>query len=256
MDSNVCAFTRFRLNLRKFNAGPAILKIAGLFFGENIHGLGSDLMIETKIKVCGITTPKDAILCARMGVDYLGLVFEESPRKISLEVAREIRTVVPYLSLVGVFADANQDYVTGTARTCGLNMVQLNGEESPEYCRLLLTRTMLPIVKTLRPADGSAGHTPADYETTSFFLLDLERKNFQSPHGGLTEKLWEKASLVRKKGYRIFLGGNLNPSNVRQAVEMSQPFCVDVCHGVEHASGVMDVNALRWFMAEAKGCFV
>jgi phosphoribosylanthranilate isomerase len=213
-------------------------------------------MIETKIKVCGITTQKDAILCARMGVDYLGLVFEEGPRKISIDTAKEIRTAVPYLNLIGVFKDADPDYVTGTARTCGLNMVQLNGEESPDYCRRLLTRTMLPIVKTLRPVEDSTVNTPADYETTSFFRLDLEDENHQASYNGLTEILWEKAALVRNKGYRIFLGGELTTVNVRQAVEKTLPFCVDVRHGVEHAPGVMDFNALRWFMAEAKGCFV
>lgn len=213
-------------------------------------------MIETKIKVCGITTAKDAIICSRMGVDYLGLVFEDGERKITLEAAKEIRAAVPYLSLVGVFADADPDYVAGTARSCGINMIQLNGDESPDYCKSILTRTMLPIVKTLRPAEDSAGPTPADFQTTSFFLLDLQRRSFAYQRRGLAEILWEKASLVRRKGYRIFLGGGLNPSNVSQAVEKARPFCVDVCHGVEHAPGIMDFNALRWFMAEAKGCFI
>jgi phosphoribosylanthranilate isomerase len=256
MDSGVCAFTRFRLTRKNVDARPAIHEVAGLFFGKNNHGLGSIRMIETRIKVCGITSPKDAILCARLGVDYLGLVFEESPRTISLETAKEIRTALPYQNLVGVFADANPDYVTTTARACGLNMVQLNGDESPDYCKRILTRTMLPIVKTLRPAEVSSVRAPGEYETTSFFLLDHLRENRTSRHRELTKELWEKASLVRQKGYRIFLAGELNPSNVKQAVEKTIPFCVDVCHGIEQAPGVPNFNTLRWFMAEAKGCFV
>lgn len=213
-------------------------------------------MIETNIKVCGITTPKDAIICARLGVDYVGLVFEEGPRKISLDTAREIRRAAPSLNLVGVFADEDPDQVTRTARACGLNLVQLNGNETPEYCSRVLTRTMLPIVKTLRPVPDSAHASPADFATASFFLLDEQTKSKPASGGNLSEILWEKASLVRKKGYRIFLAGRLNPSNVRRAVEKTKPFCVDVCHGVEHAPGVVDFNALRWFMAEAKSCFV
>ena len=213
-------------------------------------------MIETKIKVCGITTPMDAIICARLGVDYVGLVFEESPRKVSLEMAKEIRHAAPDLNLVGVFADEDMDFVTRTARACDLNMIQLNGDETPEYCSRILTRTMLPIVKTLWPADDSALPSPADFDTASFFLLDERKKSYPMTGKDLTEELWEKASLVRRKGYRIFLAGELNPSNVKQAVEKTQPFCVDVCHGIEHASGIVNVNALRWFMAEVKGCFV
>ena len=209
-------------------------------------------MNDIRIKVCGLTSPEDAITCNALGVDYLGIVFEEGPHQITPERAKEIRKAVPKSNVVGVFADADLDSVTEIAKFCGLSMIQLNGNELPGYCESLLARTLLPIIKTFYQYSGSSTEVLMAYETSSFFLFDLDRPSIKAPGNGLIQKLWTEASYARRTGYRIFLAGGLDPSNVRKAVEVSSPYCVDVCHGIEKAPGVKDFVALKQFIKETK----
>ncbi len=209
-------------------------------------------MNDIKIKVCGLTSPEDAITCNALGVDYLGVVFERGLYQITPERAKEIRKAVPKSNFVGVFADADLDSVAEIAKFCGLSMIQLNGNEFPDYCERLLARTLLPIIKTFHQQMGSSIEVLMAYETSSFFLFDLERPSIETRGNGSIQKLWTEASHARRTGYRIFLAGGLDPSNVRKAVEVSSPYCVDVCHGVEKEPGVKDFVALEKFIKETK----
>ncbi|NIM18662.1 MAG: N-(5'-phosphoribosyl)anthranilate isomerase [Candidatus Latescibacteria bacterium] len=212
-------------------------------------------MIDTKIKICGLTTPEDAVACNALGTDYLGIVFEDSPRRVTLESAKKIRAAVPRANLVGVFADADQDSIVEAARACKLSMIQLNGHESPEYCEGLLSKTLLPIVKTFRQHETWDPARLALYQTISYFLFDLDRPSADPAQKDASRGFWAKAAKARKMGYRIILAGGLDPSNVRGAVEATRPYCVDVCHGVEKAPGLKDFEAVKQFVAEARGCF-
>jgi phosphoribosylanthranilate isomerase len=205
-------------------------------------------MGKTRVKICGITTGQDAAACQALGVDYLGVIFAESPRRVTPEQALEIRRVVPGASLVGVFADADLGSVEEAARLSGLNAIQLHGRETPAYCRELLCRMGLPIIKALRLEDVAAPGTLASYDIASFFLFDLDKRN--SKKNGGTASLWAEAARVGRESRRVFLAGGLRPSNVREAVEQTAAFCVDVCRGVEREPGVKDPDAVLRLMAE------
>lgn len=213
----------------------------------------------TKIKICGITTPDDALLATSLGADYLGMIFAESPRRIDNNRGREIRTSVPDAKLVGVFMDQELDAVVESAAVCALDYLQLHGAESPEYCNEAQARTGVPIIKTFK-ARYAEGRSPlpgsehlGEYHTTSYFLFDLDKRALA--HKDLAQmmrSLWEAASRKRRKGFRIFLAGALNQKNVREAIEKTSAFGVDVCRGVEHSPGVKDADLVKGFIGEVK----
>ncbi len=207
-------------------------------------------MGDVKIKICGITSPSDAVACEELGVDYLGVIFADSGRRVSAARAREIRDAARRTRLVGVFADADLDAASDAARISDLDMIQLHGDESAEYCETLSARTSLPIVKTFRQGEVLGLADLAAHKTVRFFLLDLDKG--EPSRGGGKEKLWAEAAWAGERGYRVFLAGGLDPTNVRAAVELTAPYCVDVCRGVEEAPGVKDIEAVRRFITEVR----
>jgi phosphoribosylanthranilate isomerase len=88
-----------------------------------------------KIKICGLTNMEDAKICVSLGVDFIGFVFAESPRRITKEDAKGIISGLPSaVKKVGVFVNEAGDAVEDVARHCGLDVLQFHGDESPDYC--------------------------------------------------------------------------------------------------------------------------
>lgn len=212
-------------------------------------------MLGTRIKVCGITSPADAKLCMTHGADYLGLIFAESPRRVTVEAARPIRDAVLNAILVGVFADMPVDEVARIARACGLDMIQLHGNESPLYCNALHGQLSLPVIKAVSASQIGSGNDLKQYKRTSYFLFDLDKGAAAQRHNGprdVREDLWRRAAAMRRRGYRIFLAGGLDVTNVREAVANVEPYGIDVARGVEKSPGVKDPQTLRRFIKAVK----
>ena len=124
-----------------------------------------------KAKVCGITTPEDALTAANSGADAVGLVFAESPRKLSVEQAREVATTLPDGVLkVGVFVDEEPEEVLRIAREVGLDYAQLHGDESPETVTFLRGEGV-KVIKALRVRGAGSLAAMDEYEA-DLFLLD------------------------------------------------------------------------------------
>jgi phosphoribosylanthranilate isomerase len=191
---------------------------------------------RTRVKICGITNPDDAAFAAAHGADYIGVIFAESPRRVTAARAREIRDTVP-----------------DTAEACGLDFIQLHGHESPDYCDELHQRSGVPIIKTFRAGEIPDAETLGHYHTTSYFLFDLD-KGVDDPDelARLTERLWQSASKRRREGFRVLIAGALTAGNVRAAVDTTRAFCVDVCRGVEKSPGVKDHDAIVRFVSEVR----
>lgn len=210
-------------------------------------------MSVTRVKICGITNPEDARFAVSKGADYLGLIFAESPRQVDIARAVEIREAVPDATIVGVFLDAPLGDVVETAHVTGLNMIQLHGGESPEYCAEVQSRTSTPIIKAFTASNLPDTELLALYETTSFFLFDLRKSDLEDESlEQFHDDMWAEAAHRRSQGFRMFLGGALDESNVRKAIERTNAFCVDACRGVESSPGVKDHAAIEKFIAEAK----
>jgi len=212
-------------------------------------------MSRPRVKICGITTPDDARTAVSAGADYLGVIFAESPRQVDLARAQEIRAAVPGATLVGVFRDQPVDDVVRLVAESGVNLVQLHGRESPSYCDDVRSRTGKPVIKAFRSKRIPGTSELAAYRTTSYFLFDI------APSVAVTdaantdaspEEIWDEVSKARHKGFRVFLAGALDASNVRRAIFHSHAFAVDVCRGVERSPGVKDPDSITRFIAEAR----
>jgi len=209
--------------------------------------------METKIKICGTTSVHDARLALSMGADYVGLIFAESPRRINIATATEIRAALPTAMLVGVFHDNTADGVVETVRKCNLDMVQLHGSETPEYCEDIHARANVPIIKAFKEDDFPDTHRLGEYETTSFFLFDLKKNQVEdSSLRSRLDEMWDGVSRTRRQGFRVFLAGALCADNVRHAIAHTSPYGIDVCRGVERKPGVKDPAKLESFILEAR----
>jgi phosphoribosylanthranilate isomerase len=208
-------------------------------------------MGETRIKICGITLPEDARLCAALGVDYLGVIFAEGPRRVTPERAREIRQAAPRVPLVGVFVNAAGAEIARVAHRVGLDLVQLHGEEDPAACAALRARVALPVVKAIRPGESDDPEALDAFSMVEVFLFDLPKSD-PLPAGG-RDGLWRDAARAVAAGHRVLLAGGLDPGNVCEAVTRTGAFGVDVSRGVERAPGVKDPEAVRRLIAEVRG---
>ena len=86
------------------------------------------------VKICGLTDPHEAKRCVELGADAIGLVFyEKSPRHLSMDQAKKITALLPPTVItIGVFVNADHDYIMERVVACSLKAVQLHGQESPE----------------------------------------------------------------------------------------------------------------------------
>jgi len=203
--------------------------------------------MSTIVKICGITSPADALIAAEAGADALGLMFyEPSPRNVSLKTAAAIaRELPPFLTKVGVFVNAPEELVLRAIAECGLNIVQFHGDETPDYCQ----KFPVMVLKAFRIKDADSLKQLPEYQTDAW-LLDAYTADKQ---GGTGEKFnWDLAIEAQKLGKPIFLAGGLTPENVADAVRKVQPYAVDVSSGVEAAPGKKDPAKVRAFIQAAK----
>jgi phosphoribosylanthranilate isomerase len=201
-----------------------------------------------RVKICGITNLKDALLAADLGTHALGFNFyPKSPRSIEPEAARDIiKSLPPLVVSVGVFVDEEAEAVREVAATVGLDWIQLHGQESPEYCRAMARR----VIKAFRIQDQSSLAILPDYrDAVQAFLLDTYRPG--TP-GGTGETFdWELARQAKDYG-PVILAGGLTAANVGQAITSAQPAAVDVASGVEAAPGRKDPEKVKKFIEIVK----
>lgn len=197
-----------------------------------------------RVKVCGITRVEDALLAAELGAFAVGFVFwPGSPRFIDPDRARAIAAALPPdVAAVGVFVDQPADYVTTVAGLVPLGAVQLHGSESFDDYRQVRC-PMIRAIGLTDPFDDAAIDRLAPDVTLLLDAHDPIRK------GGTGRTIdWTAAAVIAKRR-RTILSGGLTPANVRQAVDLVQPYAVDVSSGIEAAPGVKDAVKLRGFFA-------
>ena len=202
-----------------------------------------------KVKVCGITNPEDARVAADAGADAIGLVFAESPRKVSVERAREIAAALPQDVLkVGVFVDEKPEEVLRISREVGLDYAQLHGDEGSEAVATI-RGAGLPVMKALRVRNAQTLAAVERYEA-DLFLLDAWSARARGGTGVRFD--WELAkSLIGRDN--IVVSGGLDPENVREAIEYFEPYGVDASSSLEERPGKKSAERLRTFVGAARG---
>jgi len=188
-------------------------------------------MLIVKVKICGLTNYDDAAAAVEMGADIIGFNFyEESPRFITPEKAAEIIDRLPaFIDTAGVFVDASLDRIHKTINTCRLNWVQLHGNETPQFCNLLLSIDV-KTMKAIRIKDFSDIKRAEEYFTDAILLDAYDPLKY-----GGTGLIFDW-NIIGHIGKRVFLAGGINPDNVVAAVELGV-YGIDVCSGIEEKPG-------------------
>lgn len=202
-------------------------------------------MAKVKVKICGITNWADAKQAVDAGADFLGFNFyAKSPRHIRPTRARQIvRRLPKRVAAVGVFVNEDEEKMRDTARTVGLSILQLHGDEMPsEVARL---RRSIPVIKAVRAGKSFRPAQLARFRRASAILLDGFDKRLRGGTGKTFD--WNVARRAKPYG-RIFLAGGLTPENIREAIRTAQPYAVDVCSGVEARPGKKDPKRVRALM--------
>lgn len=205
-----------------------------------------------KVKICGITNYKDAQAACRFGADALGFVFAESPRRITPEKAKDIiKKIPPNVVTVGVFVDENKEKVLKIARDCGLDCLQLHGNESPGYCKEL--KKCYRIIKAVRVHGKENLKRIKGYDVDAF-LLD---SYVTGKNGGTGTKFdWDMAveakKIVRCIDAAVILAGGLDPLNVEDAIRKVKPYAVDASSGLESSPGRKDHGLVKKFIEKVR----
>lgn len=200
-----------------------------------------------RVKICGITNLEDALSAVEAGADALGFVFyAASPRHIFPEQAtRIISQLPPFVQTVGLFVNEELNTVNEVADLCRLDLVQLHGDESADYCQQISRR----VLKAFRVRSLTCLDPIKDYRVAGY-LLDTFSPSFYGGTG--TSFNWEIATEAVKRHQRIILAGGLTPDNVAEAIRQVGPYGVDVSSGVEAAPGKKDRDKVREFIRNAK----
>jgi len=200
----------------------------------------------TKIKVCGITNENDALQAVKLGVDALGFVFAESPRKVSSKKVKEIVSLLPpFVSTVGVFVNEDEEKVKEIAQACSLTILQFHGEESPSYCHQFEQK----VIKSFQVKDEEILNKIFQYKVDAY-LLDTYSVDKRGGTGKTFN--WKIAKKVKELEVLVILSGGLNPENVAQAIIEVKPYAVDVSSGVEKERGRKDYQKLKDFVRRVK----
>ena len=203
------------------------------------------------IKICGITSLKDAKLAANYGATAIGMIFYQgSPRFVDpAEVEQWIDSIPSSVKKVGVFVNEQSETINKITRQLRLDFIQLHGDESPEFCNEM-TR---PVIKGFRVGDDFDADIINDYDVRAF-LFDTYQKG--KPGGTGNHFNWDLIVQL-KTDTPIILSGGLKPENVLNGVEAVNPAAVDVNSGVESESGVKDedkINELFSILEHSNSC--
>lgn len=204
-----------------------------------------------RVKICGITNIDDALAACSFGADALGFVFAESPRRIEEKAASFIAGCLPpFVQTVGVFVNEAPAEVEQIVSSCRLNAVQFHGRETPECCDFF-RRAGIKVLKTFR-VSGAEDLAPLEpYKgAVSAFLLDTFCPGLAGGTGKTFD--WTVAARAAGFGLPIILAGGLRPENVREAIQIAQPYALDVSSGIEASPGKKDHARMRLFIENAK----
>ena len=200
------------------------------------------------IKVCGITSVADAFFAAQHGATALGFVFYQgSPRCIRVDQAAMISAVVPKDILrVGLFVNEAREQVENTARAARLDVVQLHGHESAEYCNAL---EGLRVWKAFHVGEY---FRPAMLEEYSCEAYLLDAAATDGTFGGTGRTFpWPVARDAKSHG-KIIVAGGLDGDNVAEAIRQVNPWGVDASSKLERKPGVKDSEKVRSYLEAAK----
>ena len=204
-----------------------------------------------QIKICGLTRIDDAVNCANLGASAIGFVFySKSPRNIGEIKAKEIISHLPAnIKTVGVFVNESFSSIMHKADFCGLNAVQLHGQESPDLANQIADEGLM-VIKALF-TENSPSLSQAHLYNASAFLVECGRGIL--PGGNAMQWNWSQASDFGDQ-FPFIIAGGLAPDNVANVINESRPDAVDVSSAVESRPGIKDIEKVKSFIKSVHLC--
>ena len=214
----------------------------------------------TWLKICGTTNLRDAQSSVAAGADALGFIFAPSPRRVEIGSATSIiDTLRGQAEVIGVFVNETPERIAEVVQQAGLTGVQLHGDEPAgalaDFRSILGKRKLIKVLHAqdvLQNPRKLNGYLSAR-ESIDAILLDSGRPE---KRGGTGEVFsWSGAVPIAKEisaTMPLILAGGLNAENVREAIELFEPWGVDVVSGVESQPGKKDEGKLKEFVAAVR----
>jgi len=201
-----------------------------------------------RIKICGITRMTDAEKAVELGADALGFIFAESPRQITPQKARDItRRISPFVKTVGIFVNEQPAKIRKIMDFCGLDLLQLHGNESVSACSELAPR----VIKAFRVQGEESLLHIADFKNhVRAILLDAYQEGLNGGTGKTFD--WRLALKAKKTSIPLVLSGGLGFDNIEEALERVNPFAIDISSGIEKRPGIKDHGRMRILMDKIK----
>jgi len=214
--------------------------------------------MRVRAKICGITRPEWACAAADAGADAIGLVFAESPRRVTAKQAAEIvRALPPWVTPVGVFVDETAETIRQVAAAVGLGAVQLHGDEPPEILGELAPLKTIKVFRIGSDADLAAARAWRDAAARlgvgpDAYMADARVAG--GPKGGTGRPAdWASAARLADEGFRpLILAGGLAPENVAEAIRAVRPWGVDGSSALESEPGCKDMDRVRAFIRKVQ----
>lgn len=201
--------------------------------------------MRTRVKICGITRAEDAQTAARLGADAIGMVFYgPSPRNVSTGQAQAlVQSLPPFVSRVGLFVDAEPQFVEEVLKSVPLDLLQFHGSESADDC----SQYNKPYIKAIRmESDLSVAERMSEFSSASAILLDT----FSTSVAGGSGETFDWSLVPQDRTLPVILAGGLNAANVSEAIKVVHPYAVDVSSGVEKSKGIKDADKVSAFIDE------
>jgi phosphoribosylanthranilate isomerase len=201
-----------------------------------------------KLKVCGITQLQQLKELDDLGVDFVGLIFySQSLRCVTNKLkAEDVKSLSVSIKKVGVFVNADQKHIIDTVDNFGLDIVQLHGDETPEFCNHISSLvTVIKAFRITRANEQNIDWMIKPYEEfCDYYLFDTNRKN---AYGGTGEKFdWEllKENKINKP---FFLSGGIGSDDIEKVIAFTHPFfyALDINSKVEIEPGVKDFEKIK-----------
>lgn len=223
-------------------------------------------MMTTALKICGLQSVEVLKSMINLPVDYIGFVFAKSRRQVSPQQAAGLLQVLQEWeddkipSAVGVLVNPDLEELEELLLEAKLDVVQLHGQESPQFCREVKERFPVSIFKAVSiKSEYSEMERLSALKSYAGCIDGLLIDTYDPVYGGGSGRTfaWDLIppyqEWAKQQGIPLFVAGGLDSDNVTQLIDQYAPYGVDVSSGVESAPGVKDINKVTAFVERVKG---